>query len=55
MVSQSNWKTVPQYGCSIGKCSDSEILVVVSVNDTGDAKARLDEGLQMTHWKVAGY
>ena len=48
MLSQSNGQTVPQFGCSIGKCSDTKVFFVVSLVDTGDAKTRHDGGLQMT-------
>ena len=41
MLSQSNGQTVPQFGCSIGKCSDSKVFFV-SLIDTGDAKTRVD-------------
>ena len=54
MLSQSIGKTVPQSGCSTGKCSDSKVFFV-SLVDTGDAKTRLGGGPQMKHWKVAGY
>ena len=56
MLSQSNGQTVQQFGCSIGKHSDSEVfLIAVSLVDTGDAKTRLGGGPLMTHWKVAVY
>ena len=54
MLSQSNGQTVPQFGCSIGKCSDSKVFFV-SLIDTGDAKTRLGGGPQVMHWKVARY
>ena len=56
MLSQGNGQTVPQFGCSIGKHSDSKMgIFVVCLVDTGDAKMRLGGGLQMLHWKVARY
>ena len=59
MLSQSNGQTVPQFGCSTGKCSFTEVffvvVVFVSLVDTGDAKTRLRGGSQLTHWKVAKF
>ena len=55
MLLQSNGQTVSQFGCSTGKCSDSQVFFVVSLVDIGDAKTRLGGGPQMMHWKVEGY
>ena len=52
MLSQSNGQTVPQVGCSTGKCSDSKEFFVVSLVDARGAKTRLGGEPQM-HWKVA--
>ena len=38
MLSQSNGQTVPQFGCSAGKCSDSKVFFVVSLVRIGDTK-----------------
>ena len=54
-LSKSNGQTSLQFGCSIGKGSDSKVFFVVFLIDTGDAKMRLGGGMQMTHWKVGGY
>ena len=43
MLFHSNGQTVPQFGCTIGKCSDSKaFFCFVSLIDTGDAKTRVD-------------
>ena len=63
MLSQSKGETVPQFGCSIRKCSDSQVgfflcfffFVIVSLVDTGDVKMKLDGGPQIMRWKVARY
>ena len=55
MLSQRNGQTVPQFGHSTGKCSDSNVFFVISLVDTGDAKTRLGGEPHIEHWKVAGY
>ena len=50
---QSKGQTVPQFGCSIGKRSDSEVFFVVFLVNPGGAKTRLGGEPQMTYWEVA--
>ena len=47
MFSQSKGQTVPQFVCSIGKCSDSKMCFVVFLVDAGDGKTRYCGGLQV--------
>ena len=56
MLSQSNWKTVPQLGAALENLSNSRVvlLLLFSLLDTVDAKTRLDEGPQNDEREVSG-